>query len=169
MSDIQTFSPLAAEYPRMAAAGYLFTNTTAYAPGSDKVGHIRKEQTLDRLEGRLCNVEYMAHAMDIFDTGASVLPLNREGRRQFDYFVNGRGKAILGLLYVALRRFQRENRRDALRAGLAMLVASEDGIISVRDAVNAMAPDLIQMLDGFDDEREKALTRAAQIEDQRLA
>ena len=156
------------EYPLMHAAGYLFENGAAYAPGPHRQTRVRR--SLWDVEGRLHNLAYMAAAIDLFDLRSTDLAPNWNGARQFDFFMNGDEKAnFMGYLYVALRRLQRAGNLAGLRAGLALLFAEEDGIITLRDAVSAIAPDLIQKHDYFDDGKEKALTRASQIEDKRLS
>ncbi len=154
------------EYPLMHAAGYLFENGAAYAPGSYRQAPVRR--SLRDVEGRLHNLSYMAAAIDLFDIQSTDLAPNWNGSRQFDYFMNSGEQAnFMGYLYVALRRLQRSGNLAGLRAGLALLFAEEDGIITLRDAVSAIAPDLIQKHEAFDNGDEKALTRAYQIEDQR--
>tara|TARA_B100000929_G_scaffold130776_1_gene103529 strand:+ start:1790 stop:2278 length:489 start_codon:yes stop_codon:yes gene_type:complete len=150
-------------YPRLAEAGYEFDGKNVKAPGACQGDVIRDPDLLDKLEGRLSNVDYMAHAIDIFDTARSNVPGTPAGNEQFAHLMRRENLVWHGLLYVALRRFQREGRNDALRAGLAMLISTERGIIAGRDAVQAMAPDLVQMQDIRDDDGGKQLERQAQL------
>ena len=155
--------PIDAEnHPLMAAAGYVFDKGRVSAPGAET--HIRDETLIEKIEGRLNNVEYMAHAMDIFDIASSNVPPNRQGGLQFAHLMKQEGELVWhGYIYAALRRFQRQNRDDALRAGIAMLFAVENGIIAGRDAVLALAPDFIQMHDLRNDDGGKALERQHQL------
>lgn len=150
-------------YPRLAEAGYEFDGKNVKAPDACQGDVIRDPELLDKLEGRLSNVDYMAHAMDIFDIAQSNVPGTNAGNQQFAHLMSREHFVWHGLLYVALRRFQREGRQDALRAGLAMLISTEQGIIAGRDAVQAMAPDLVQMQDTRDDDGGKQLERQAQL------
>lgn len=152
----------AENYPLMAAAGYLFDKGSVGAPGTNK--RITDEALIDKIEGRLNNVQYMAHAMDIFDTASSNVPPNRQGGLQFAHLMRQEDDLVWhGYIYAALRRFQRQNKNDALRAGIAMLFAVENGIVAGRDAVLALAPDFIQMHDLRNDDGGKALERQRQL------
>jgi hypothetical protein len=151
-------------YPLMAAAGYVFTEGRVSAPGAAAGDHITDERTLTNIEGRLDNIAYMARAIDLYVEGRSDAEPNLDGTKQFMHLIDdASGFAMRGWLYVALRRFQRMGRLDALRAGLGMLFAAEKGIMSTRDAVQALAPDLVQMHDTRDDEGGKALDRQRQL------
>ena len=155
----------AESHPLMAAAGYVFDKGRVSAPGGET--HVRDTDMIETIEGRLNNVQYMAHAMDIFDTASSNVPPNRQGSLQFAHLMRQEGELVWhGYIYAALRRFQRQGRYDALRAGLAMLFAVEKGVIAGRDAVLALAPDYIQMHDLRDDDGGKALERQRQLPDQ---
>ena len=152
----------ARNHPLMAAAGYLFDKGSVSAPGADK--RITDESLIEKIEGRLHNVQYMAHAMDIFDTASSNVPPDRQGSLQFAHLMKQEGELVWhGYIYSALRRFQRQQRNDALRAGLGMLFAVESGIIAGRDAVLALAPDYIQMHDMRNDDGGKDLERQRQL------
>ena len=148
-----------AGYPRLAEAGYEYTDRGVMAPGANKP--ITDPELLDKLEGRLDNIEYMAKAIDIFDTGASDVAGTQSGQNQFDHLINTPHLVLTGYLYVALRRFQRCNRPEALRAGLAMLLTAELGLVGEKDLVASMAPDLVQKEDIREDDLERQLVRRA--------
>ena len=154
----------AESHPLMAAAGYVFDKGRVSAPGAET--HIKDRDLIHKIEGRLHNVQYMAHAMDIFDIASSNVPPNRQGSFQFAYLMKQEDEYVWhGYIYAALRRFQRQGRNDALRAGLGMLLAVENGIIAGRDAVLALALDYVQMHDIRDDDGGKALERQRQLPD----
>lgn len=154
----------ASDYPRLEAAGYEFLEGRVQAPGAGPGNNIREKAFLDQLEGRLSNIAYMAHAIDIFDTASSCVARNPAGGQQFAHLMNPKRDLVwTGFLYVALRRFEREGRLDLLRAGLGLLIAVEKGIASGRDAVQAMAHDLVQLHDIRDDDGGKAIERQNQL------
>lgn len=126
----------------MAAAGYIFENNEIRAPGSHTNDKVQKKDVAPRIEGRLNNVNYMAYAIDMFDVGATEEIESASGTKQFQYLISS-DFLFTGLIYVALRRFQRQGQLEALRGGLALLFGVEDGVLSARDAVSAMAPDLL--------------------------
>lgn len=149
-------------YPRLAAAGYVFKNGEVSAPGEN--GTIKDYSLLTKMEGRLSNIAYMAHAIDIFDTAQSNVAPNKDGTQQFAHLMNyERDLFWTGYIYVALRRFQREERNDLLRTGIGLLLAYEQGIMSGRDAVQALAPNLVQMHDMRVDDGGKEIERQRQL------
>ena len=105
----------------------------------------------------------MARAIDLFDGLETDIAGTQGGQEQFDHLINTPHFLWTGYLYVALRRLQRNNQNAGLRAGLALLLASDQGLVAARDVVEAMAPDLVQKEDLRDDDSEKQfLDRAAQ-------
>lgn len=143
-------------HPLMLANGYEISGESQSLRAGTGGGSIQ-DDIADRLEGRLSNVRYMAHAMDIFDTGQSHEPYDHSGSRQFDHLMSKPGLQWTGYLYVAIRRAQRERRLLDVQRGLALLLAMEQGIIEGRAAVSAAAPELTLMEDMRADEGEKPL------------
>ncbi len=151
----QDTGPYSADkFPLLAAAGFTFTKEGALAPGGDEP--IRRLATLEKLEGRLANVRYMAAAMDEFDIGSTDQPNDANGRRQFEHLMNPSfPDRWTGYIYVAMRRFQRDGELAKLSLMLGMLVAYEDKLVSGRALLDTIAIDLVQMADLRDDDGEK--------------
>ncbi|AXK43797.1 hypothetical protein [Erythrobacter aureus] len=142
------------KFPLLAAAGFTFSKDGALAPGGDEP--IRRTATLDKLEGRLANVRYMAAAMDEFDIGSTDQPTDVNGRRQFEHLMSESfPDRWTGYIYVAMRRFQRDGEFTKLALMLGMLIAYEDKLISGRALLESIALDLVQMADLRDDDGEK--------------
>ena len=80
------------DHPLMTAAGYVFDKGRVSAPGAET--HIRDESLVDKIEGRLNNVQYMAHAMDIFDIASSNVPPNGQGSLQFAHLMKQDGELV---------------------------------------------------------------------------
>ena len=104
-----------------------------------------REERLERfaaIAGRLSNVAYMARAVDRLDGVAEPAPGTSDGDRQFAHLVAvGRSTAgdhPVALIYVALRRLERAGDFARLRAGLAILLAFDDGELCGAVAVDAV-------------------------------
>lgn len=149
MTDVATVSAerLTAKFPRLAAAGYEMSSSGLLAPGVHKTDALTDENLLSRMEGRLANVAYMAKPIDVLETGHSDAEHIPGGSSQFKHLLKTSHLVWTAFQYIALRRAERDGRADALRAGLALMIAAEDGRVSHRDAANMLAPDLVQALE----------------------
>lgn len=130
-------------YPRMVAAGYLFSEDgEAKTPSSKPNATIWDERLLANIEGRLENLQYMSHAMDMFDITESREHENTQGTRQFQHLLEK--STWVALVYVVMRRHQRNYNKEGLRAVMAILLSCEKGIASEKDALNIIGSDLLE-------------------------
>src|SRR3546814_16544889 len=81
----------------------------------------------------MSNIAYMARIMDQYD-GVLGTEGTIAGDKQFEHLLTIE-KGGMALIYFALRRLQRAGEIDALRHGLALLMAYEDGVLSHVDAL----------------------------------
>lgn len=128
------------EFLNLLALGFTFGPnpdrlTIIYPDGTTQSG-TRQIDRLRHLSGRMSNIAYMARAMDQYD-GIQGTEGSTAGDKQFEHlFTIDEGG--LALIYFALRRLQRAGEVDLLRHGLALLMAYEDGVISISDALSAI-------------------------------
>lgn len=105
----------------------------------------RSHDRLREMNGRMSNIAYMARAIDELDGVAHRGPERDDavgGREQLIHMLGTDMPELrmTGLLYVALRRLQRTDSLSALRTGLVILLAHDNGEISGRDALSAVWP-----------------------------
>ena len=127
----------------MTATGYLFSEDgEARAPESKANATIWDERILANIEGRLDNLQQMAHAIDIFDVNESRERENIQGTRQFQNLLEK--STWVALIYVVMRRQQRSYNKEGLRAVMAILISCERGIASEKDVLNIIGSDLFE-------------------------
>lgn len=130
-------------YPHMVAAGYLFSEDgEAKSPTSKPSSTIWHERMLENIEGRFDNLQQMANAIDLFDVNESRENETIQGNRQFQNLLEK--STWIALLYVVMRRHQRKYDKQGLRTIMSLLLSCEKGIISEKDALSVVGPDLLK-------------------------
>jgi hypothetical protein len=120
-------------YPLLSDAGFNFPQANL------------TNKQIESMEGRLNNVQIMAHAMDIFDKGKSNIVENKLGSKTFFSLMSCGETAMLGCVYVAMRRFQRENKLAELRATLTLLIMAENGVLAFADILQTVSPEVLEL------------------------
>jgi hypothetical protein len=95
-------------------------------------------QTVEKMIGRIRNVEYMAAAIDQHEGDETIVLSDEDkyGREQFLYLLSDKDMKDQGRFYIILRKFYKTRDLPRLRAGLQLLLGIESGIISYQDAAN---------------------------------
>lgn len=126
-------------------------------------------KTMDQIVGRYKNIAYMAGEIDRLDgiPAYKQAPYDRSGAKQFHHLRDNVSKHEPGIdqCYVALRRLQRDGEHEKLKAGAALLVMADQGIIGHTDVLKSIGNDGILPDAGKEiDQKEPALIRSKGME-----
>ncbi len=92
-------------------------------------------EEVERLCGLLSNVSYMASAIDFADDASEEIEKSSmKGKHQFEHLLSHGHLVPTGLLYLALRRYERRGDFMKARAVLQMLAASDSSDIAHSNA-----------------------------------
>lgn len=92
-------------------------------------------EEVERLCGLLSNVSYMAEAIDFADDASEEIDKSGiKGKHQFEHLLSRGHLVPTGLLYFALRRYERRGDFMKARAVLQMLAASDSSDIAHSNA-----------------------------------
>lgn len=108
------------------------TNPKMIEEGSERFTDI------EHMCGRLSNLHYMAAAIDKAEHLIDEIPAtdyDRSGEKQFQYLMSQPHLMATGLIYIALRGFQRTGDIPRMRAALTLLIEHERHGLDGRDAV----------------------------------
>ena len=127
-------------------------NEFGYSPNPGIAASKDVVQTMEHIAGRYSNIAYMAGEIDRRDgvPPDQRAPMSAPGAQQFNHLESSFSNQQLGIdkCYVALRRLQREGEHEKLKAGVALLVLADKGVIGHADVLAAVGND--GMLPGKD-------------------